>query len=228
MKNDNELTKSIESEEYFQDSKSWYYTKYLMPFEERSIMAMLVIIVVAFVILLSLSVRHIVPITKKVQYALQENIPLYSTSARIIKADYLHNSTKDSIADIMIKNYVTNREKYNYNKLHSQFVFVNTNSSKGVFKQFEHKMSKDNPSSFINKYQKYAIRYIKILSVQYTQSQHAVVKFQSTAKDISDNVLENTKWQADIDFIIDDINLNAPNNSKFNFLITYYQISQIQ
>jgi type IV secretion system protein VirB8 len=128
----------------------------------------------------------------------------------------------------MVRNYVMQRERYNYDLLKKQFTFIKNNSTRIVFRRFFNFMNIDNPSSPVMQYQKSANRNIKILSADYTDDNNAIVTFHSEARGATGNVLEDTVWQATISYEIDKIDPYLPSGSRFNFTVTDYQLKLIE
>lgn len=149
-------------------------------------------------------------------------------SAQIIRANQIKNDPLASITDIMTKNYVLNRERYSYDDLKKQFIFVKNNSTRIVFRRFYNFMNIDNPSSPVMKYQKHVKRSANIISTSYPTRTKAIVKFNSIVQNSAGEISEDIVWQATIDYEIDKINPKLPSGSRFNFTVTDYQLKLIK
>jgi type IV secretion system protein VirB8 len=175
----------------------------------------------------AINIRGLLPIVVQIKYLINADASSNKV-AQILRANQIENDPNTSIADILIKNYVTKRESYKYDNLKKQFVFVKNNSTRIVFHKFYNFMNIDNPSSPVMVYQKSATRTPIIISTEYPSQNQAIVTFNTKAQDSSGKRVEDRVWQATIDYEMDDINPNLPNNTRFNFTITDYQLKMLK
>ena len=119
--------------------------------------------------------------------------------------------------------FIDARKWYNLKYLYPVFMLLDIFSY--LFYNF---MNIDNQLSPIMLYQKTFKRFINILSTTYNKDEEVVVKFESLAKNINEEIIENMVWQATIGFDIDQINLNLAINSKFNFVVTSYKLKLLE
>lgn len=216
----------IKSGEYFIDARKWYNTKYLVPFSQRSIIYIICASFAVIVTIIAATFMSSLPTIVKVRYMLLVQNS-YNTSANIIRADYVLNNPLSSIADIMTQDYVKRREQYVYDALQEQFTFIQSNSSKLMYKKFYNAMNIDNVDSPILKYRTDVTRTIKILSSRLLDDNKIVVKFESLAKTVSGDIVENKIWDANVSFDIDNIDIEAQVNSRFNFTVTNYRVKEL-
>lgn len=216
----------IKSGEYFKDARKWYNFKYIYPLTQRSFLLIICTFFLAVLIGLLINIYNLYPIVNQVRYSL--NATSYQSSANIMKADTFSHDSRASIADIMIKNYLVHREMYDYDNLKLQFVFIQNNSTRIVFRKFFNFMNIDNPSSPVMRYQKYIRRSVNIVSTEYIKPDEAVITFNSIAKNAGGEIFENMVWQATINFQIDELNLDLPADSRFNFAVTNYRLKLLQ
>jgi type IV secretion system protein VirB8 len=221
------LREYIETGEYFADAKHWYKYKYIHPFSQRSFIFILSAIICFLFIGVVININSLFPSVIQVKYSINAN-SADNKAAQIIRANQVENDPLASVTDILTRNYVINREKYNYDDLKKQFVFVKNNSTRIVFRQFYNFMNIDNPSSPVLKYQKHTKRSTEIISTKYPEKTKAIIKFNSIVKDSAGKISEDMIWQATINYEIDKINPNLPQGSRFNFTVTNYQLKLIK
>jgi len=222
----NSVQEYIKSGEYFKDARSWYNFKYIYPLSQRSFLLIVCTFLLALLIGVMLNISNLFPIVNQVRYSLKASS--YQSSASITKANLIKNNPIASIADIMVKNYLIHREEYDYDNLKKQFVFVQNNSTRIVFRKFFNYMNIDNPTSPILRYQKYIRRSVNILSATYSKSDEVIITFNSIAKNAGGEIFENMVWEATVNFEIDKINLDLPPDSRFNFAVTNYRLKLLQ
>lgn len=222
------IQESIKSGQYFADARSWYYKKYLNPISHYSIMLLSCIVFFVLSLGILINVSTIFPLVNQVRYSL--NLPnALDTQAKIIKADYIESDPIKSIADIMVRNYVEQREGYNYFNLKKQFTFIKNLSTRNVYKKFYAEMDINNIDSIILKYKTDIRRSVtKILSSSSTGVNQLTLVFTTKATNIAGEIIEDKKFSAVVDFDIGAIDLEAANGSKFNFTITGYKLNEIR
>jgi len=217
----------IKSGEYFVDARKWYNSKYIYPLTQRSCLLIVCSIFCVVLLLLVYTIYSLFPIIRQVRYSIKSD-NIFQTTANILRANQTQNDPLKSIADIMVRNYVVQRESYNYDTLKQQFTFMQNNSTRVIFRKFFNFMNVDNSLSPVMRYQKSFRRSINILSATYPTEDQCILTFTSTAKSNSGEIIENIVWQVSLDFEIDRINLNLPMDSRFNFAVTNYKLKMIE
>lgn len=223
----NSIQEYIKSGNYYTDARAWYRSKYIHPFSHRSFIFMFSVIIFILFLGIVMNIHSLLPLVVQIKYFVNANASSNKV-AQILPANGIENDPATSIADIMIKNYVLKREGYNYDNLKKQFVFVKNNSTRIVFRKFYNFMNIDNPSSPVMLYQKSINRTPSIILTKYPSPNVAIVTFNSKAQDSSGNKIEDKVWQATIGYEIDKIDSNLPNNTRFNFTITDYQLKMLK
>lgn len=217
----------IDSGEYFSDARKWYNHKYIHPFSERSFIFILSVVICSLFIGVVLNIRALFPIENQVKYSIEADTGA-NKAAQIIRANSIENDPLASITDILSRNYVIQRENYDYDKLKEQFVYVKNNSTRIVFRRFYNEMSIDNPSSPVLRYQKDIKREAFIMSSNLVSDTRIELKFNSVAKNSAGDIVENMIWLSTIDYEIDQININLPSGSRFNYTVTDYQLKLLE
>lgn len=217
----------IKSGEYFIAARKWYRAKYLSPLLQRSIIFLWTSIFGVLFIGVAVNMQSLFPLINPVRYSLNVR-DAYQSSATIIRADYVERNPLASIADIMVRGYVMQREKYDYNTLVQQFTFIKNSSNRLVYRKFYNSMNIDNLDSLILRYQKEIRRsVVQILSSKYTDGNEIAVVFETLAKNITGDIMEHKLWEALVGFDIDDIDISAPSETRFNFTVIDYRVKQL-
>lgn len=228
MKSTSESFKDyVESGKYYSDARKWYSYKYVHPFSQRSLTIILSIIAVIIFTCLTANIYKLFPVIVKVKYIVNADESA-NKSTKIIKANQIPNNPSLSVTDLLIKNYVTLRENYDYDNLRNQFIFIKNNSTRIVFNRFFESMNIDNPKSPVMLFQKKATRKTTIISTDHLADNKVAVKFNTIAKNDLGEIVENATWQAVIEYEIDKLQANLPGGTRFNFVITDYQLSFLE
>ncbi|AAL02923.1 virB8 family protein [Rickettsia conorii] len=222
----NAIQEYIKSGEYFIDARKWYNFKYILPLSHRSLLLLICTIFTLLLTLICININILLPINKKVKYLIKDDAEkqaaVTNTKHSTLVKPYI------SIANIMLQNYVNQREEYNYDILKEQFTFIKNASTSIVYMQFANFMNIDNPLSPVIRYQKLYRRSINILSINNINNNEAVVTFESLAKNSTDAILENMVWEARIGFIMDSISTNTSPDMPFNFTVTSYKLKLLR
>jgi len=216
----------IKSGEYFIDARKWYNFKYVLPLSQRSFGLLACIFFVVLLTLTCIDINILLPINEKVHYFIKSSAEKQATITNT-KQSALRDPY-NSIADIMLKNYVKQREEYNYDFLERQFIFIKNSSTSIIYMQFANFMNIDNPLSPVMRYQKLFRRSIDITSIENINNNEVVIIFESLAKNSAGEVLENMLWEAKIGFIMDSIGISLPSDAPFNFTVTSYKLKLLK
>ncbi|MDC0864653.1 VirB8/TrbF family protein [Rickettsiaceae bacterium] len=216
------LQSYITSGDYFVDARKWYHEKYTHPLSHRSFVFIFSTIICILFLGLAISTYSLLPLNTQMKLVINTTSS-EGQNISVARASYMKGAAINSVADIMIRNYIEARESYNYNNLKDQFTFVQNNSSRIVFRKFYSFMSIDNPSSPIMIYQKSITNKVNIISIKYSGINQATIKLRSKAQRFSGELVDNNLWEILISYEIDPINPSLPTDSKFGFIVTDYQ-----
>ena len=225
-----DIKKSVESGEYFKQAMSWYESQYLSYVAQRSIfIAVSVIILVNLAIvnmkILSLpSTSHRVPFIKYVENSADE-----ITRIKHLKSKK-QESPQISVAKYLISKYIENYQSFNIKNVEEMAKYVQNQSSRKVYKQFQSHLSISNPESPVLKYQMHTRRLIDIQSISiYNNKQlipeEAKVIFKATHYR-NGRKISIDSWEANLIFTLSDVNLVARKFTPLNFLITSIEFSK--
>lgn len=223
------LKEYLDSKKYFIDARSWYNTKYLAPVSQRIWVFYTLILLSALFAALLLNVNLLLPIRQKVTYPIDvySNIKEGEPNARILEMPP-HSVGADAplrfIATELLRGYVANRENFDFNDLARQIKYIQTSSTRLVFKRFYGYMSASNPDSPLMRYQKYAKRSIEVRDIKYISNEEALVTFVSRARAKNGEVFENLLWAANVRFSIGEVGAKRPAGARFKFLVTDYKL----
>lgn len=227
MSTEEGLREYITSGQYFADARKWYNYKYLSPITHKIWAIYAILILVFMLTTLGVSINKLLPIKQTISYGISVDNQRNEAqeSANIIQMDANASFTPAQfVAKTLLSNYLVNRESYNYDNLKKQFVNVKNASTRIVFKRFYDYMNIDNADSPVIRYQKYATRSVMINNVTFTSHNDAIINFISIARDSSDKIFENLKWEAHISFNMGDMKTRLPHGSQFDFAVTDYKL----
>ena len=222
----NAIQEYIKSGEYFIDAKQWYNFKYILPLSHRSLLLLICTVFTLLSILICININILLPINEKVSYLIKDDAEKQATITSTKHSSLVNPYI--AVANIMLQNYVKQREEYNYDILKEQFIFIKNTSTSIVYMQFANLMNIDNPLSPVIRYQKLYKRSINILSINNINDNEAVVTFESLAKNSTGEILENMLWESRIGFIMDAIGINISPDTAFNFTITSYKLKLLR
>lgn len=216
----------IKSGKYFIDARKWYSFKYVLPLNNRSLVFLACLTFAMLLTITCISINMLLPVNERISYLIkssaEKQATINNTKQSALRDPY------NSVANIMLKNYVKQREEYNYDLLKQQFSFIKNSSTSIIYMQFANFMNIDNPLSPVMRYQKSFRRSINIISIENINNNEATINFESLAKNSAGEILENMLWEAKIGYIMDSIGINLPPDSPFNFTVTSYKLKLLK
>jgi type IV secretory pathway component VirB8 len=228
------VKQNIDSGKYFKDAIDWYYFRYVNQICERAYL------IIAIVILLSIS--YVVKTMSDSLFPLVVPQPIFISAKstkdavpKIVKLkprkgeanfDPRVENFDDSIIKYLLKNYVINREKFDFKdgdieQVNKKFNRIKNTSTLREYKNFQKYMSKDNPNSPIKLFSKNATREITINEIKF---------YRKTPKNFAEKIIfyiaNSIPYEADVFFssntkTYNDIGLPIYNTEKFMAKIKY-------
>lgn len=213
---------NFNKEEYYKDGILWYYTVYIEPLRERSVVFTIAVFMWLVALVAATSTYSMLPLKRQIEYGSFTD-DVFKKRAKIIKASS-YNDPLSSIAKILVEHYVYKRESYNYDTLKSQLLYLKNHSSSLIFKKFYNYISLDNPQSPVLKYQRDISRNVNIVSTKLHPEEKAfTITFYTTAIH-EGKIVERIMWEANLNYEIDQIDLKAKHGTPFKFVITNYKL----
>jgi type IV secretory pathway component VirB8 len=111
--------------------------------------------------------------------------------------------------------------------------FIKNNSSKQVYRKFYNNLNITNPSSPVLLFQNRINREIKILSISYVDTEeegisNAIIKFKGKLSTTYNTDSQESIWLAKITFELSNIEKVVKENNSFYFVVTDYDVQQIE
>ncbi len=217
-KKQSEINEYIKTGEYYKYARLWYNRIFILPILYKSIYSVKIFLFIILFLTIALNLISILPMSKGLRY----KVDIQDTTqmkANIKKIDSKSDSVINSIAKILINDYVISRESYEYEKLLAKYEYIQNSSSDSEYQRFKNYMSLNNQNSPILKYQKDSVREIKISSIVINKD-NAEIYFSATSINIMQDIIENKLWKVVLGYKIDNINVHA--KGAFGFLVTQY------
>lgn len=235
-----EVAKSVDNGAYFKEGMNWYKEICLLPVCERSY---LIILTSVACFILATTILN----TQMVSGKLDEIPLIVDVEENSDLSYYPHKLSKDlkespqlSIANFMIRTYVTSMESYSPDFLENENMVthlrkIKTSSSKNIFNQYRSYMSTLNRNSPVKLMSDHTGRDVEIYGIQYNKdylfNAHATVTFRVRQYPITDDSqLEKevfSNWQADIHFRLSDIETIARSEAPIKFQVTSYTTREL-
>lgn len=216
----------IESGEFFKQGREWYNQIFLSPRFLRSAVFTFAITGIIFLVVLYFNIKMLFPVNRQIIYAINVS-DASNFAARILNANHYENNTEKSVTRIFLETYVRIRERYNYEDLADQMLFVRNTSTRAIFNRYSSYLSLDNPESPVLRLQRYAKKEIVVNKIDIKNDDSAVVEFTATSFEESGNMIEKVKWTAKIEYVIDLINIDQAAGTPFKFTVRDYSLKKI-
>lgn len=213
---------------YFADLNVWYNDKYIKPFSHKSYVICFLVYSIVLFIAMGINIYKLFPLGHSVKYLVKLDNYHNNKKVYLIKPKDKHDDYITFFAKYLVKNYVEQREIYDYIKLKEQILFVKAKSTPQVFNQFYSYLQVDNPNSPVLRYQDQVKRFIYPLSNDMINLNTAKMKFRSIVYDAKSNLMENLIWEATIGFEINTNYLDNEENPTLYFVVTDYKLKLLE
>lgn len=217
----------IESGEYFRQARIWYNSLYVLPYTLRSLVIVIFCIVTTLITLLAFNIKMLFPLSRQIIYTINVDDKT-NLAAEIIKADSYKDDTIKSIAKIFIQTYINIREGYKYQGLSQRMLYIRNTSTKALYDNYASYLSLDNKDSPVLKLQRDAIKEIEIKNISFISDDNAKVKFNAKSIKNNGDIVADNDYEAELSFILDEVNINASHNTPFNFTVSDYKTKLIK
>lgn len=250
------IKRSIESGNFYKESVKWYLFQYIRPIIDRNNMILFFLISAATVYMLYIIIDSTFPLVEEVSVVIKErDSSLYNPIIKKLKynTEEERNLTVDDlILEILIKNYIKNRESFdfrsaNIEEINKKYTRIKNNSSFLEYKNFQQTMDKSNPKSPIRFFGKNVKKSIDFKSLDLikkkskgnfiknyfssTVPKRAEVRFASTIESIDkDNKSTKTtkKHFVDITFDYEEVDRDNKEKREIGFIVKNYKLFDVK
>lgn len=227
------ISEHIKDGKYYEDARSWYVSRFVLPMSERSYLLVLMTVYICALIISWYYYTNTKPAEPGITYMLPTD-EISTTYAVINPVGNDKEKPQIGINKYVISNYVKTRESYYYDatEIQDQLNFIQNTTVGTEFLKYKSMTSDNNPNSPVMIYQDKYRRSIIVKKVDLIQSssntQQAMVYFQSNLKNLASNRVVSQDFLATIDFKIENIEMLMQHGTKrLGFLVTRYNIREI-
>jgi len=213
---------------YFADLNVWYNDKYVKPFTHKSYIICFLVYSIVLCIAMSINIYKLFPLGHSIKYLIQLDNYHNNKKIYLVKPKSKHDDYMAFFSKYSVKNYVEQREIYDYIKLKEQILFVKAKSTPQVFNQFYSYLQVDNPNSPILRYEDQVKRFVYHLSNDMTDRNNVKMKFRSIVYDAKSNLIENLIWEAQVGFEINTNYFDNETKPTLYFVVTDYKLKLLE
>jgi len=213
---------------YFADLNVWYNDKYVKPFTHKSYIICFLVYSIVLCIAMSINIYKLFPLGHSIKYLIQLDNYHNNKKIYLVKPKSKHDDYMAFFSKYLVKNYVEQREIYDYIKLKEQILFVKAKSTPQVFNQFYSYLQVDNPNSPILRYEDQVKRFVYHLSNDMTERNNVKMKFRSIVYDAKSNLIENLIWEAQVGFEINTNYFDNETKPTLYFVVTDYKLKLLE
>jgi type IV secretory pathway component VirB8 len=194
----------IEDGTYFREGRQWYSDLFHHPIAERSYFVIIILLSLINVFYAVSSFIGVFPITTRVPFITYSN-DVNEDLPRIKRLTLAHGEDKNlAVMRYLLQDYVSDQESYEFRLYELRYRGVWSESKPDVFEKYKAKMDTSNPYSPYRLYTDQQRRVITFDSISYMQSpdgkKQARIVFEASVRNLDDNEINHTKWQADITY----------------------------
>lgn len=213
---------------YFADLNIWYNDKYVKPFTHKSYIICFLVYSIVLCIAMSINIYKLFPLGHSIKYLIQLDNYHNNKKIYLVKPKNKHDDYMAFFSKYLVKNYVEQREIYDYIKLKEQILFVKAKSTPQVFNQFYSYLQVDNPNSPILRYEDQVKRFVYHLSNDMIDRNTVKMKFRSIVYDAKSNLIENLIWEAQVGFEINTNYFDNETKPTLYFVVTDYKLKLLE
>ncbi|AVP87325.1 Type IV secretion system protein VirB8 [Candidatus Phycorickettsia trachydisci] len=213
---------------YFADLNVWYNDKYVKPFTHKSYIICFLVYSIVLCIAMGINIYKLFPLGHSIRYLIQLDNYRNNKKIYLVKPKNRHEDYLTFFSKYLVKNYVEQREIYDYIKLKEQILFVKSKSTPQVFNQFYSYLQVDNPNSPILRYEDQVKRFVYPLSNDMLDRNTAKMKFRSIVYDSKSNLIENLIWEAQVGFEINTNYFDNETKPTLYFVVTDYKLKLLE
>ncbi|MBS0236240.1 MAG: hypothetical protein JSS50_02750 [Proteobacteria bacterium] len=227
------ISHSVQSGEYFSEARKWHLYTYTQIYTERFIIGVLALIAM-------FSTYIVIGITLSGYWVERYPFPIFFSDSvkSYVQIKRLASGMEPvsiSVARYLASKYVQDRESYNPYLLNSEEWDAKINrirsmSTRGVYANYQYEVDPNNPNSPQVIYKMQIKRDIIITDVKLKMLDNVPVSVAILydAKENRSNGAILTKWQANLDLSMTDLDAITDEKIKLQFAVTKYNVEQIQ
>ncbi len=227
------ISRHVKEGKYYEDARLWYINRFVLPMSERTYLLIVMSFYIFALVVSGYYYSNTKPAEPEVTYMLSTN-DISTTYAVINSIGDAREQPQIGITKYIVANYVITRESYSYNpdNIKNQLAFIQNTTVGTEFLKYKFMTSENNPNSPIMVYQDKYRRSIAIKKVDLSKTpsntQQAMVYFQSDLKNIASNQVVSQDFVATINFKIENIETMMQKNAKqLGFLVIGYNTRAI-
>lgn len=254
------IKSSVTDGSYFRDALDWYFFRYLSPICDRTLLIFGAIIAAIVLFCLVKMIQSAFPLVQKVPIFIQaEDQALYFPNLVELKPkktsknyDPAITSVDQAVLKYLLSIYVKDRESFDFSKgeiddVNKKINRVKNVSSADEYRSFQLIMSKDNPDSPIQQFDKDVVKTVEIESVNLIKKEpqdfaekakeylsnviptSAEVRFIATTTERSDedgDKVIKERYLAQINF--DFTGVDKDKKGSLNFMVNSYKLFKIK
>jgi type IV secretion system protein VirB8 len=231
-----ELIEYVDSGRYFEDARSWYNDKFVMPFVQRTWLIVIAIVAVISFVLVSINISTLLPLVEKVPYIMQ----VKDADSQYVKIASLEQEDGDAwiaVSSYLVKSYITTWESYRFSDFRGDNLMqrkqrMRRNSARDLFQQYDALLNDSNPRNPIRIYRNEAQRDITFDDLRFMKvdsgSAKVSVDFTATITQLVSGEKQSTKWNAEMIFQLPIIDPESQKGTPLGFLVTAYTVTSLQ
>ncbi|WPX98021.1 VirB8/TrbF family protein [Candidatus Fokinia crypta] len=227
----NNSTDKIDLQQYFDDVRCWYFTKYLSQYRDFVYLSIVLLLVSAALALNISTYLNGAQVKKRSFVLYNENAALTLKKVRPLN---VQSDINASIAEYILQHYVILRETYTPSLMNEK---LRENTLKKVFaissemvaddyrSIIEPSENSDSPILLYGNSKSKAITMIRVMFLPYNDvPSNCIVEFESCEKDVLGNVQNIQKSRIHIEFQMSDASAVLRGDSEFGFLVVRYEV----
>ncbi len=226
------MNECLKEDKYYEGFKSWYMDVYFLPFVHRIILQGVFGVLFVLLLIFLISIMRNTQLNKKVGYLSYVEEHSFLHELKMFKiSDRGKNYTK-IFDEIVVKNYVSQRERYQNEDVYDQLDFVQNTSTDSVFQEFYNYINTINDNSPVLRYSVFFVKEVYIKSITLSNPNQATLRIETLAFNQKGEIVEKIIWDVFLTYesefrLFEEQGKNF-NKTEIKFLVTDYLINIVE
>ncbi len=242
-----QIANAINDGSFFEEGRKWYSLIYMYFMPERCIYIIYCALAFISMCMIFLALIMLQPLAPTVPLL----FPMKNVLADVPRIKKLrvspHQEVNDALQRFFIREYVSRRENYSFDKIQTSFRFLRNHSSESVMNDYRALIDPNSPRSPINMYERKSTRRIYFQNVVIRRADNGNINDYSKDRDYYADVfyaayvttgdkIETTNWHSQINFNYkqlqvtqpEDLEHEKPKVTPMKFTATDYSVTDAE
>jgi len=224
------IAQKVRSGEYFREARSMYDVSVNDPMAERYFYVFVSGMALTILLVTFYAAQSLYPLTRVLPFVYASNDVVEDLPRIIPLRKNNYQSPSEAVLFFLAGSYVSQFEEYNIATIERNMNGLKANSSPELFAKYQQRLHPTNPDSPVVLYQRHSNRLVKVISVQFLQTDPTKIEVVFDATVVRSTAQKTTRYIVELSYQYTGIELDDETNvvKPFNFKVTGYSSKIVQ